>query len=273
MWISDGWDKQKGRTVSIEVTEKLASLRSKFQLIEVYQTKSVGKVLLLDGVIMLTEFDEFAYHEMIAHVPLAAHPNPKKILIIGGGDGGTVREVIKHNVDEVHVCEIDEEVIKISKKYFPNLANSFLDPRVKIFYEDGAKFVRDKKEAYDIIIVDSSDPIGPAEILFKEEFYKSVYSSLKEDGIVVSQMESIYYDLDIIYNVITNNKKIFPIVKYYYTLVPTYPSGNIGFCFCSKKYNPEEFRELDITGLKYYNSKIHKASFVLPNFAKEKLNL
>ncbi|MBL7101057.1 MAG: polyamine aminopropyltransferase [Nanoarchaeota archaeon] len=268
LWITDKWDKVRGRTIAVKVKKVLESCKSEFQKIEVYETECFGRMLVIDGIIMLTDFDEFAYHEMIVHVPLSVHPNPRKVLVIGGGDGGAVRELLKHPVEEVHVCEIDKEVISISKKYFPDLASGFDDPRVKVFNEDGAEFV--KKKQYDVIIVDSTDPIGPGKALFEAEFYKDLYGSLAEDGIAVTQSESMFYDKELIKKLFDSNKKIFPIVKYYFTNVPTYPSGTIGFSFCSKKYDPiKDRKDKKLEGLKYYNPETHESAFVLPSFIKD----
>jgi len=274
VWIEDQYGISKGRALRLKVTKSIEKVESKFQMIEVLESKAFGKVLLIDGIIMLTEADEFCYHEMIAHVPLCVHPQVKKVLVIGGGDGGTVREILKHNkVKEIEVCEIDSRVIELSKKHFPGLANSFEDPRVKIYFQDGSKFIQTRKNKYDIIIVDSSDPIGPAEVLFKREFYQAMYQALTAEGIVVTQAESFFYNEEVIRSLFSFIKEIYPIAEYYYTMVPTYPSGIIGFTFCSKKYHPlDDFnpeRVLKLSNLKYYNSDIHRASFILPNFARE----
>ncbi len=273
IWIEEKLEIEKGRALKIRITKSLEKIKSEFQEIEVVESQSFGKILLIDGVIMLTEADEFCYHEMIAHVPLCVHPKAQKVLVIGGGDGGTVREILKHDsVNEVDVCEIDEKVIEISKRHFPYLADSFDDSKVKIFCEDGNKFIKDRKEEYDVIIVDSSDPIGPAEVLFRREFYEAMYRALKDDGIVVTQAESFFYHEEIIKALFSFIKDIYPISEYYYTLVPTYPSGVIGFTFCSKKYHPinnfNGTEALKLNDLKYYNRDIHKASFSLPTFAK-----
>jgi len=274
VWIEDQYGISKGRALRLKVTKSIEKIESKFQRIEVLESKAFGKVLLIDGIIMLTEADEFCYHEMIAHVPLCVHPQVKKVLVIGGGDGGTVREILKHNkVKEIEVCEIDSRVIELSKKHFPGLANSFEDPRVKIYFQDGSKFIQTRKNEYDIIIVDSSDPIGPAEVLFKREFYQAMYQALTAEGIVVTQAESFFYNEEVIRSLFSFIKEMYPIAEYYYTMVPTYPSGIIGFTFCSKKYHPlSDFnpeRVLKLSNLKYYNSDIHRASFILPNFARE----
>ena len=274
IWIEEKLEIKNGRALKIRITKSLEKIKSEFQEIEVVESESFGKVLLIDGVIMLTEADEFCYHEMIAHVPLCVHTKAQKVLVIGGGDGGTVREILKHdNVKEVDVCEIDEKVIEISKRHFPYLANSFNDPRVKIYCEDGNEFIKAHKDKYDIIIVDSSDPIGPAEVLFRREFYEAMFRALKDDGIVVTQAESFFYHSKIIKALFSFIRDIYPISGYYFTLVPTYPSGIIGFTFCSTKYHPiDDFKEteaLKLNDLKYYNKDIHKASFTLPNFFQD----
>ena len=266
-WIRDKWA-PNGAAINIEVVKHLESYHSKFQKIDVYETAKLGKVFLLDDIIMLTEYDEFAYHEMIAHPALHVHPKVKKVLVIGGGDGGTVREILKHSdIQEIHVCEIDEEVISVCKKHFPTLASAFDDPKVKIFFEDGAVFVQERKNEYDLIIVDSSDPIGPAEVLFQEQFYRNMFDALKENGIIVTQSEGMFFDRETIRKLFAFNRNIFPILYYYFTMVPTYPSGTIGFSFCSKKYHPiKDLYTKKGISTRYYTPDIHKASFILPKF-------
>jgi spermidine synthase len=269
-WIRDKWA-PNGAAINVKVVKQLESYRSEFQKIDVYETAKLGKMLLLDDIIMLTEYDEFAYHEMIAHPSLHVHPNVNKVLVIGGGDGGTIREILKHSdIQEIHVCEIDEEVISVCKKHFPTLASGFDDPKVKIFFEDGAVFVQERKNEYDLIIVDSSDPIGPAEVLFQEQFYRNMFDALKEDGITVTQSEGMFFDRETIRKLFTFNRNIFPILYYYFTMVPTYPSGTIGFSFCSKKHHPikDIYTKNRIT-TKYYTPDIHKASFILPKFMED----
>jgi spermidine synthase len=266
-WIRDSWDERDGRGISVKVIEECARVKSDFQEIVIYNTEYFGRMMVIDGVIMLTEFDEFAYHEMIAHVPLHVHPDPGNVLVVGGGDGGTVREVIKHPVRNVFLCEIDNEVIRLSKELLPGLSAGLGDPRVHIINEDGARFIKKHKSTYDVIIVDSTDPFGPGEVLFREEFYRDLYSALTDDGIAVTQSESMFYHKEMIKNLFSFNRKIFPLIKYYYTMVPTYPSGMIGFSFCSKQYDPlENVRPCGLSGLAYYTGEIHKAAFELPAF-------
>lgn len=270
-WFEEKLEIKNGRAVKILTKELLESYRSPFQEITIYDTVPYGKMLVHDDVIMLTEFDEAHYHEMIAHVALNVHPAPQRVLIIGGGDGGTLREVLKHKeVQVAHLCEIDGDVIRLCKKHFPNLSSGFQDLRTEIFCEDGAEFVKKRQNYYSVIIVDSSDPIGPAEVLFQENFYRDMFNALTDDGIVVTQSESFYFHHSVIKQIAMFCRKIFPHYHYYYTMVPTYPSGVIGFSFCSKKYDPisdfkpERAKAEALQDLKYYNPAIHKACFVLP---------
>ena len=274
--IQDSWDKKSGKTILID-GDLIYETESKYQHIEVFKTKYFGKLLRLDGVIQMTEFDESNYHEMIAHVPLSSHNCPEDVLVIGGGDGGAVREILKHkNLKKVHLVEIDKEVINISKKFFPDVSYSLDDERVSIINVDGAEHAKFCNDLYDIIIIDSTDPFSVGESLFKESFYLNLKNLLKYNGIVVSQCESMFYDMELIKNMHEFKKKYFDYVKYYYTMVPTYPSGNIGFQFCSNidyshnkvsnnmMRNSHKLDNLD--DLKYYNTSIHFSSFVTPNF-------
>lgn len=263
-------------SLRIRIKSTLCHFKSDFQEIAVLETAGMGKMLVLDGIIMLTEFDEFAYHEMIAHVPLCVHPHPRRVLVIGGGDGGTVREVLKHPlVEEVHLCEIDKKVVEVSKKYLPFVASRLDDPRVTIFYEDGAQFVAHRQHTYDVIITDSSDPIGPATVLFQKKYFQNIHNILRDEGIAVNQCESFYYHSDFIRKIFQFLPDIYKETSYYYTLVPTYPSGTIGFNFCSKKHGPEDIdlkHYKALTDLRYYTPSIHHASFCLPRFMKSRLS-
>lgn len=258
----------------IKIKNPLEVRKSDYQTISMYETEHFGKMLVTDGCVMLTQYDNFAYHEMIAHVPMNAHPNPEKILIVGGGDGGTLKEVLKHqSVKEVVLCEIDKEVIAISKKYFPEFRLGFSDPRVEIIIDDAACYIKGKNNYFDVICVDSPDPIGSATVLFEREFFENIKQALHEGGIAVAQMESMFYSADLIVNIQQFTKQLFKHVLYYYTLVPTYPSGTIGFLFFSKKYDPFEcfnLKKVEIDDLQYYNNAVHTASFQLPQFFKDK---
>lgn len=276
LWYQDSLEFEYGCGIRMKIKDILCQIQSKFQQITILESEKMGKVLVIDGITMLSEFDEFAYHEMIAHVPLLAHSNPERVLVIGGGDGGTVREIIKHpEVEQVHVCELDEEVVNVCRQYLPSLASSLDDPRVEVFYEDGARFMKKRKEFYDVVIVDSTDPIGPGQILFQEPFYRNMKKALKKDGLAVTQCESMYLHGDVIQGVYGFAKKIFQKIGYYYTSVPTYPSGMIGFMFCSLKNDPmndlDEERAKALQDLRYYTPALHRAAFALPKFVEEYL--
>ena len=275
LWYTE--EHSKDVRFSIRVNKQLYSKKSEFQRIDILESNEFGRVLTLDGLIMVTEKDEFNYHEMITHVPMAVNPNIKKVLIIGGGDGGCVRELSKYKgIEEIHLVEIDEEVVKASIEYLPTIASAFDDKRLTIIYKDGLKYVRKMKNEYDLIIVDSTDPFGPGEGLFTKEFYGSCYNALKEDGILVNQHECDYY-YDYAKSMKRAHKRIletFPICKICQANIPTYPSGHWLFGFSSKKYDPvKDFNAemWDSLNLKtrYYNTELHKAAFVLPNYIKE----
>ena len=261
---------------SIQIDKQLHSEQTEFQRIDIFESKEFGRMMVLDGYVMLTEKDEFIYHEMIVHVPMAVHPNPKRVLIIGGGDGGTARELLRYkNVESVDLVEIDERVVDISRKYLPQTACSFDDERLHCYFEDGLKFIRHCNNEYDLIIVDSTDPFGPGEGLFTKEFYGNCYKALKEDGIMVNQHESPFYDEDAFAMQRAHQRIVsFPISRVYQAHIPTYPSGHWLFGFASKKYHPVldfDAKRWNALGLKtrYYNANLHNASFALPNYVEE----
>jgi len=278
LWFHDAVEAAHGTSLGIKIKKVLYHGRSSFQEISIFETEKMGKLLVLDGVIMLTEHDEFAYHEMMAHVPLLLHPKPSRVLVIGGGDGGTVREILKHpEVGSVHLCEIDEAVVAACRRHLPSLASGLDDPRVTIFYEDGAQFVAGRPGAYEVILVDSTDPVGPGQVLFQEPFYADMKRALSDQGIAVTQCESVYIEREVIEGVYAFARRLYPKVGYYCTLVPTYPSGTIGFMLCSKHFDPlgeiHEKRGASLGGLRYYSPEIHRAAFSLPRFAREFLPL
>ncbi|KAG2381712.1 hypothetical protein C9374_006096 [Naegleria lovaniensis] len=271
-----------GEAASLKVKQVLHHEKSQFQDILVFDSETYGRVLVLDGVIQCTERDEFSYQEMMAHLPLVAlNHEPKKVCVIGGGDGGVVREILKHpSIEEIHLCEIDEGVINASKKFLPHMNMAFNSEKLKVHTYDGAVFLKNHKNCFDVVIVDSSDPVGPAESLFGPEFYKTCKEALNEKGILCTQAESIWLHLDIISKMKDFIVDIFPKVSYAYTSIPTYPSGVIGFFLCSKdsENDCKEPKRMDwcqsaADSLKYYTPQIHKASFVLPAFAAKKLNV
>ena len=268
-----------GVNFSIKVDRQLFSGQSEFQRIDIFDSKEFGRFLALDGYMMLTEKDEFIYHEMIVHVPMAVHPNVKKVLVIGAGDGGVIRELCRYEtIETIDMVEIDELVVEVSKKYLPTTACCFDDPRLNIFYQDGLRFVRTKENEYDLIIVDSTDPFGPGEGLFTKEFYGNCFKALNETGIMVNQHESPFYQTDAIAMQRAHKRIVesFPISRVYQAHIPTYPSGHWLFGFASKKYHPiKDFQKTkwNARGMqtRYYNTGIHVGAFALPNYVEELL--
>jgi len=267
LWFSEY--QTKNLKLSFRVKKVLYTKQSKYQQISVYETEDFGRILTLDDVVMLTTKDEFIYHEMISHVPLLAHGNASKVLVIGGGDGGTVRELLKHPVKEVNLVEIDKEVVETSKEFFPSVSCGLTDPRVKIFYEDGIEFVK-KNKGYDVIIVDSTDPIGPAVGLFSHEFYNNVSEALNENGIMVAQTETPILFGDLIKKIYKDMSSAFPYTNLYTAVVPTYPGAFWTFTMGSKTINhiSKEISSLPLLDTKYYTRELHKSYFVLPPFVK-----
>lgn len=272
-WFSEICPMWEGVALSLQVEEVLYSKKSRYQQIDLYQTRSHGKMLVLDGIIQLTERDEFGYQEMMAHLPLFAHPCPEQVLVIGGGDGGVLREIGRHpGVKRIDFCEIDSQVIEVAREYLPALACGFDDPRVKIHIRDGSEFVREMPQTYDVIIVDSSDPVGPGEALFEKPFYQGLMQALKPGGLVATQGESFFLHQDCVENLIRITRELFPVQGYANILVPTYPGGHIGICLGSlgpelvrpARDIPESIQEQ----LKYYSAAVHEAAFVLPRFAE-----
>ena len=264
-----------GLGLSVEVSKVLHEEQTEYQHLAIVDTPLYGRMLWLDNIIMTNIKDEFVYHEMISHVALNTHPNPKKVLVIGGGDGGVIREIIKHpSVEKAVLVEIDRRVVETSKEFLPEIAGALDDPKVEVLYQDGIKYVQDHKNEFDIIITDSTDPIGPAVGLFEGSFYKSCYDALKEDGIFVAQTESPYYNEELIPKVQKDIRSLYPITKLYLAFIPTYPGGCWSFTMGSKKHDPlaVDFGSRPSYTTRYYNHEIHKAAFVLPNFVQELIN-
>lgn len=264
---------------SIQVDRQLYSSQSEFQRIDIFSSKEFGRFLTLDGYMMLTEKDEFIYHEMMVHVPMAVHLKVRSVLVIGGGDGGTARELIRYPaIEQIDVVEIDEEVVSACRQYLPQTACGFDDKRVRLYYEDGLKYVRRCEDAYDLILVDSTDPFGPGEGLFTKEFYGNCCKALKADGIMVNQHESPFYPNDAVAMQRAHKRIVdsFPISKVYQAHIPTYPSGHWLFGFASKRYHPladQDAARWKALGIqtRYYNEQLHKGAFALPNYVEEML--
>lgn len=264
---------------SIHTKEQLYSGKSYYQQIEVFDSYEFGRVLVLDGYIMLTEKDEYIYHEMMVHVPMACNPDIRRVLVIGAGDGGTVRELCRYDsITQIDMVEIDEQVVKVCKEYLPQTACRLEDPRVHIYYEDGLKFVRRVEDTYDLIIVDSTDPFGPGEGLFTKEFYGNCFTALREHGILTNQHESTYYDsyTSMVSRTHRRMRSVFPVAMVYQAHIPTYPSGHWLFGFASKNihpvydFKPEIWEQLGLE-TKYYNTQLHTGCFALPNTVREVL--
>ncbi|MHB1662138.1 MAG: polyamine aminopropyltransferase [bacterium] len=270
--------------IKIRIKSVLHHEFSDYQEITVYDTLEFGKVLILDKAVMFAETNEFVYHEMLSLVPLFSHIKPEKILIIGGGDGGVIRECLKNPfVQHIDLVEIDKKVVDVSKEFFPEIACKLEDKRVRVMAEDGIEFVKraalnnKEDEKYDVILVDSTDPVGPAEGLFKRDFYEAAAGSLKSGGIFTAQTESPFFNKNLIKDVGSIIKEIYAESALYCAAIPVYPSGLWSFTIGSKKYDPkiinESYKDFDFGGqeldLKYYSPEIHSSSFILPNFIKE----
>ncbi len=265
--------------LSIKVSEQLHFEKSDYQTISVYDSPEFGRFLTLDGVMMLTEKDEFIYHEMIAHIPMSVNKGIKSVLVIGAGDGGVLRELSKYKtIEKIDLVEIDERVIEVSKQFLEKTAIGFSDPRVNIVIADGLRFIRHIENEYDLIIVDSTDPSGPGEVLFTKEFYGNCHRALTDDGIMVNQHESPFYkgDAEEMMRAHARISPSFPICRVYQAHIPTYPSGHWLFGFASKKYHPLKdfdesyFNSLDIK-TRYYTTNLHKGAFYLPKYVEEML--
>lgn len=280
LWYTE--NHSKDARFSIKVLRQWASVQSEFQQIDVLESREFGRFLTLDGLMMLTEKDEFIYHDMIVHVPMAVLPRVQKVLVIGGGDGGTVRELVRYpGVEHIDLVEIDSMVIEVCREYLSQTACGLDSPKVHLHIADGLRFVRGKEAEYDLIIVDSTDPFGPGEGLFTREFYGNCYKALKADGSLVNQHESPYYRkyADSMRRAHRRIVDCFPICRVYQAHIPTYPSGHWLFGFASKQYDPlldfDEAAKARWNALhlhtRYYNTELHQGCFALPTYVKELL--
>ena len=272
-------EQSEGVDLRIRKEKILYTGKSQFQDIEIFESVTFGRIMVIDGYIMLTEKDEFIYHEMIVHPAMAVHPNPRRVLVIGAGDGGVLRELTRYPfVEHIDIVDIDELVIKVCREFLPQTACGFDDERVNIHIQDGMKFIRKCSDEYDIIIVDSTDPFGPGEGLFTKEFYGNCFKALKDDGILVNQHESPFYAADAVATQRIHKRIVqsFPISRVYQAHIPSYPSGHWLFGFASKKYHPirdfdpKRWRSLGIK-TRYYNTQLHIGCFALPNYVEELL--
>ena len=277
LWYTE--NHSKNVKFSIKITEHLYHYKSQYQEIDFFVSEEFGTIFTLDGLIMITEKDEFIYHDMISHVPMAVNPNIKNVLVIGGGDGGTVRELTRYKgIERIDLVEIDDKVINACQQFLPLTSSKLNDKRVNLMIEDGVAFIKKQEAAYDLIIIDSTDPIGPGEGLFTKSFYENCYKALKDDGILINQHESPYYDIDKqnMNRAHKRIKEIFEITEVYQFHMPTYPSGHWLFGFASKKYHP--IKDLNTVAwlknnldTKYYNLDLHIGAFALPTYVKNAL--
>lgn len=264
---------------SIRVNRQLFDEQSDYQRISVYDSPDFGRFLTLDGALMLTERDEFIYHDMIVHVPMAVNPEIRNVLVIGAGDGGVARELSRYpDIDRIEIVEIDRRVTEVCKTYLPQTACGFDDPRVTLRFEDGLRFVRHTSQTYDLIIVDSTDPSGPGEVLFTSEFFGSCYGALNPRGILVNQHESPFYPLDAkaMQSAHRRISDVFPVSRVYQAHIPTYPSGHWLFGFASRGLDPirdQQTAAWQALNLKtrYYNPDLHRGAFALPTYVEEML--
>ena len=277
MWFSEFHTKDVKH--SLRVTRHLYAKKSDYQQIDIFETPEFGRVLVLDGNVMLTERDEFIYDEMITHVPMAVHPNIRDILVIGAGDGGVVRELTRYDrVRRIDLVEMDPQVVEACREFLPGNACRMDDRRVHIHFENALRFIRSREAAYDLIIVDSTDPFGPSEGLFTREFYGSCFNALREDGIMVNQQGSPFYaeDAEAMQRSHKPIVSTFPISKVYQAHIPTYAAGYWLFGFASKKYHPindlnaENWSALNLR-TRYYTPRLHVGAFALPAFLEDML--
>ena len=261
--------------LGVRVRESLLVEQTPFQKLAVLDTSQYGRMLVLDGAIQTTEQDEFVYHEMITHVPLTTHPQPREVLVIGGGDGGAVREILKHSeVRQVRLVEIDERVVAAARRFLPGMSQALDDPRAEVLIADGAEHLRALRGACDVILVDSTDPVGPAVKLFEADFYRAVHDALAPKGLFVAQSKSPYLDRGLIRDLLGIVRSLFPVGLLYTAAIPTYPSGLWSFVLGSKVHHPLTFDEAraDKLETRYYSPEIHRSAFVLPREIRAELN-
>lgn len=263
---------------SLKIKKHVFQAQSQYQKLDIIDTIEYGRMLLLDGLVMVSDKDETGYHEMIAHIPAFTHPHPQTALVIGGGDGGTVRELLKHpSIQKIDLVEIDRIVTEACVEYMPNISCGLKDTRVSVFFEDGIEWVKNKENYYDIILVDSIDPMGPAVGLFQKPFYRDVFKCLTPEGIIAAQGEPPIYKGFVAGDMVRILKEFFPVATAYQSFIPTYPSGHWLFVIASKKYHPasqfrlEDARKME-KDLHFYNAALHQGAFALPTWVKNLLD-
>ena len=265
--------------LGLRVSETLFSGQSAYQHVEVIDTVGFGRVLVIDNVFMTSEYDEFLYHEMLVHPALVTAPSVERVLVIGGGDGGTVREVLRHrDVKECVMIEIDELVVDVSKRYLPGIGTSWDDPRLDLRFIDGIDYVKNSDdEKYDVILLDGTDPVGPGAVLFDDSFYRACKRMLAENGVMALQSESPLLMMDLFLDVQRKLRPLFSEVHPYLGPVPLYGTGTWSWTWCSDTGEPlrpvQERQEAIVEGSKAYNAELHQAIFALPNYVQRALKL
>jgi spermidine synthase len=271
LWFKELHDSHSG--ITFKIKNFIYSGKSPFQKIDIFECETYGKVLTLDGMVMVTERDEFIYHEMISHPALRVHPNPEKVLIIGGGDGGTAREVLKYEeIKRVVMVEIDKEVVELSKKFLPSISCALDNPKLEILYADGVDYVRKCNEKFDVILLDTSDPVGPAEVLYRREFYENCKKCLAEGGILVTQAESPWAQLETIKKLLKEINGVFEKTEIFLAHIPTYPGGLWAFLMMGQDFDIKKVKRPIKGSTRYYNDEIHMGMLALPQYLKEVLS-
>jgi spermidine synthase len=279
--VREGWfyeENQASSRLGIRVTEHLHGERSEYQKIDVYDSEFFGRFLTLDDLMMFTERDEFVYHEMLTHVPLCSLPAPERVLIVGGGDAGCAREILKHStVRQVVQCDIDERVTRVCERWFPWLEAVFEDPRFEARFADGVEYIREHEDSFDLILIDSTDPIGPAVGLFQSEFFEAARRALREGGVLVNQTESVHWAPELVAAVVGQMREVFPEVSTYWGAIPTYPSGSWCWSYASGTRRPhdhfdEERARQVAASCRYWSPELQRAAFVLPRFLQQALS-
>ncbi len=273
IWFTETLTYGNSASLSFKVDRMLCEKQSDFQHIKIFENSLFGRIMVIDDITMLTTKDEFVYHEMITNPAFAVNPGIKNVLVIGAGDGGTIRELTKFSsVEHIDWVEIDGKVIELSEKYLPGLSCANGDSRVNLLVGDGVRYVEEYKGVpYDLIIVDSTDPIGPGEGLFGTSFYTRCRDIMSHEGIIINQAENPHYSEEWVKGIHNKLKSIFPVAAMYQSFIPTYPSGHWLFGFGSKKFTPLDIKAMPahLDSLKYYNEDVHKGAFALPNFLKK----
>jgi len=270
LWVTE--EQSPDMKLSLRVSDVLLNVKSLYQDILLVETGEYGRMMILDGAIQITERDEFCYSEMMAHVALSSHPDPRRVLIVGGGDGGVLREVLRHkNVEKATLIDIDKEVINASKKFLPTISAALEDPRADVKPMDAMVYIKAARQEFDVAIVDSTDPVEFAAGLFESPFYRDIHNALKKDGMVVAQTESPFTDRNVVRDAFREMSSVFPVVRMYWGAMPTYPSGMWTYTVGSKTADPSVPVRPAPEGTRYYTSDIHRASFVLPPFVSDLL--